>query len=177
MRSARTIAASLAAVLVTAALADGTAAASGKANVNVPPADTGHTAVSDEQRYITPISSLTPAQLAAAFGTAAVQEQPNVDIPLPAYVPLPASFTDTETDPAKAGVYVPPAAAFTDTVAPATAPANPQPAQRQPRDTSPDAAGFDWASAAIGAVATGGLMLIVVGGFGAVRRARIRPAR
>jgi hypothetical protein len=62
MRTARTIAASLAAVLVTAALNVGAAAADlGKANVNVPPADTGHTAASDEQRYITAISSLTPS--------------------------------------------------------------------------------------------------------------------
>jgi hypothetical protein len=177
MRTVRAITASLAAVLVTAALADGAAADSGKANVNVPPADTGHTAVTNEQRYIRAISSMTPAQLAAAFGTAAGQEKPNVNIPLPAFVPLPAAFTDTETRPAKANVYVPPTAAFTDTVAPATAPANPQPARRQRRDTSPDASGFDWASAGIGAAATGGLMLIVVGGFGAVHRARIRPAR
>ena len=133
MCTARTTAASLAAVLVTAALAVGAASAdSGKANVN---------------------------------------------IPLPAYVPLPASFAETETRPAKANVYVPPAAVFTDTVAPATAHANPQPAHRQRRNTSQDASSFDLASAEIGAGATGGLMLIVVGGFGAVHRARIRPGR
>ena len=178
VRTARTLVASLAALLVTAALAVGAAAAdSGKANVNVSPADTGHTTVPDDQRYITASNSLTPSQLTAAFATAVGQEQPNVNIPLPAYVPLPASFAETETHPAKANVYVPPAAAFADTVVPATAHANPQPAQRQPRNTSQDTSGFDWASAGIGAAATGGLMLIVVGGLGAVHRARIRPAR
>ena len=92
-------------------------------------------------------------------------------------VPASAMPTDTKTRAAKANVYVPPAGAFTDTVTPARAPASLQPAQRQRRETSPHASGFDWASAGIGAAATGGLMLIVVGGFGAVHRARIHPAR
>jgi hypothetical protein len=91
--------------------------------------------------------------------------------------PALAMPTDTKTHAAKATVYVPPAAAFTDTVTPTRAPASPQPAHRQRRDTSPHASGFDWASAGIGAAATGGLMLIVAGGLGAVHRARIHPAR
>jgi hypothetical protein len=96
-----------------------------------------------------------------------------VNIPLPAYVPLPASFTDTETRPAKANAYVPLAAAFADPVVPATAPANPQPAHRQRRNTSPAASGFDCVSAGIGAAATVGLMLTGSAPSGA----RIRPAR
>jgi hypothetical protein len=37
--------------------------------------------------------------------------------------------------------------------------------------------GFDWGSAGVGAAATGGLVLIAIGGFGAAHRARIRLAR
>jgi hypothetical protein len=37
--------------------------------------------------------------------------------------------------------------------------------------------GFDWRDAAIGAAATGGLVLLATGGFGAAHRARTRPTR
>jgi hypothetical protein len=37
--------------------------------------------------------------------------------------------------------------------------------------------GFDWGSAGIGAAATGGLVLVAAGGFGAAHRARLRLAR
>jgi hypothetical protein len=175
-RTTRTITAALAAVVVTAAVA-GPAAADSHAQRTSRHAERSTLAVSKAQRYVTAITSLTPAQLATAFGTVIPQAKADVNVPLPGYVPLPSAFADTATRPAKANVYVPPAAAFTDTVAPATAPATSQPVHGDRRDASPNSSGFDWASAAIGAAATGGLILIAVGGFGAVHRARIRPAR
>jgi hypothetical protein len=55
-----------------------------------------------------------------------------------------------------------------------TTPVRPQHAA--PRVQSADG-GFDWGSAGVGAAATGGLVLIAIGGFGAAHRARIRLAR
>src|SRR5205809_1035780 len=37
--------------------------------------------------------------------------------------------------------------------------------------------GFDWGAAGVGAAATGGLVLVAVGGFGAAHRGRVRVAR
>jgi hypothetical protein len=47
---------------------------------------------------------------------------------------------------------------------------------RTPRVESADT-GFDWGSAGLGAAATGGLLLVAIGGFGAAQRARMRLAR
>jgi hypothetical protein len=128
---------------------------------------------------------LKPAATPAAASSPASEprlHQPCAGVPLPecerqvlasrgvgAPTPPAGTFTETATGQAKANVYAPPAAAFTDTVAPAT----PSTAARlQSTDT-----GFDWGSAGIGAAATGGLILVAVGGLGVAYRARIRVAR
>jgi hypothetical protein len=54
-------------------------------------------------------------------------------------------------------------------------------AQSELADTAPtrgpDAGGFDWASAGVGAAAVGGVLLIALGGFSAAHHARMRAAR
>jgi hypothetical protein len=158
------------------------AAVAGSADQRSP--DSGQRAASKEQHYVKAISSLTPAQLAAAFGTN--HSNPNdAQLLLPAIPtgPLPWSHggprvAQTPTAASNtANVYVPRAAAFTDTVAPATASANSPSVDRYHPDTSPSSSGFDWGSAAIGAAATGGLVLIAFAGFGVTYSARIRVPR
>ena len=70
----------------------------------------------------------------------------------------------------------PASANVADYHAPVTRPAHPQPTVRT-RVIEVSANGFDWRDATIGAAATGGLVLVAAGGFGAAHRARMRPTR
>jgi hypothetical protein len=169
MRTTRTITASLAAVLGTAALAGPAAAGqhgaddSAKANVYVPPAA---------------LYTAATVGLPVAWGGPA-----NDSAKANVYVPPAALYTAAPAnDSATANVYVPPAALYTARPAndSATAnvyvPPNPQPVNRPaPAAAAPanaSSSGFDWGSAGIGAALVTGAFLIALGGAAGLRRRR-----
>jgi hypothetical protein len=152
MRATRTITASLAAVLGTAALAGPAAAApvddSAKANVYVPPAALSAPANDSAKAdvYVPPAALSAPANDSA-----------KADV----YVP-PAALSAPADDSAKANVYVPP---------------NPQPIDRHVPAASASSSGFDWGSAGIGAAVVICASLIALGAAAGLRRRRpIQPA-